>query len=176
MLPALDPKGASCIRQGPITALSGEELIIVQRDIVCTSAYTTCASTSRGVWASTCPELERAVPRPPSPPQRLPKPLAALRGDEQASWLCQGQEGHAPAILAQGWTGLVRRLAMECIDVATAPAALSLAEAWLLKGGAWHFGEDGSASWRIVLPDGAWAATLMTAGRSPAEAQRTLLG
>ena len=116
------------------------------------------------------------MPRPPSPPQRLPKPLAALRGDEQATWLCHSQDDGAPFIVVQGWTGLVRRLAIDCFDVAALPAALSKAEAWLLNDGTWHFGADGSASWRIVLPDGGWAATLMTEGRNLDQAKRALLG
>ena len=101
--------------------------------------------------------------------------MMALRSDATATWLCQGQEGDAPAILAQGWTGLVRRLAMDCLDVAAAPLAMNQAEAWLLEEGAWHFEEGGLVSWRIMLPDGAWAATLMPAGRSLEEARRTLL-
>lgn len=111
----------------------------------------------------------------PSPPQQLPVPLAALRGDETTTWLCQNQEGQAPTTLVEGWTGLVRRLAMECIDVATVPAALNLAETWLLEEGTWHFGDDGSASWRIVLPDGAWAAALIPKGCSLDQAKQALL-
>lgn len=116
------------------------------------------------------------MPRCTLPPRRLPKPLAALHGNEEPAWLCHSLDGGAPFIVVQGWTGLVRRLAMECIDVAASPTALRQAEAWLLDDGAWHFGQDGSASWRIALPEGAWAATLMTEGRSLDQAKQALLG
>ena len=113
---------------------------------------------------------------PTPPPQRHRELLAALRGDEAATWICYCQEDDAPFIVVRGWAGLVRRLAMDCIDVAASPMALSQAEAWLLDDGTWHFGADGSASWRIVLPDGAWAATQTIEGRKLEQAKRALLG
>ena len=101
--------------------------------------------------------------------------LAVLQGNEQLTWLCQSQGNDAPAVLVTGWSGLVRQLAMECIDVAARPHALTQAEAWLTEqAGNWHFGQNGAASWRIILPDGAWATMLMIAGLSLAEGRRML--
>jgi hypothetical protein len=116
-----------------------------------------------------------AVHRRASPQGRLSKIIDALRRNELVHWLCHSQEGGAPFVLVRGWTGLVRRLALDCIDIAASAAALSRAEGWLLREGSWHCRADGSASWRILLPDGAWAATLMTEGRSLDEAKRALL-
>ncbi len=115
------------------------------------------------------------MPRRPVSHDHIAAQLRLLRGDEQLRWLCQSQGDEAPAILVVGWSGLVRRLAIDCLDVAAGPAALAKAESWLLEEGVWHFGRNGTASWRILLEDGAWAATLMTEGRTLGEAQRTLL-
>ena len=89
--------------------------------------------------------------------------LAVLQGNEQLTWLCQSQGNDTtPGFLVTGWAGLVRQLAMDCIDFAAPPQALTQAEAWLIEGaGDWYFEPNGSASWRIILPDGAWSATLL---------------
>ena len=102
--------------------------------------------------------------------------LEALCNDERSGWLCQSQGNEAaPAVLVTGWMGLVHQLAIECIDFAASPQALAQANAWLTgHDGSWHFGQAGSASWRIILADGAWGATLMTAELTLAEARKNL--
>lgn len=101
--------------------------------------------------------------------------LATLSSNERAGWLCQSQGGEAPAVLVTGWSGLVRQLAIECVDLAASPPALAKAQSWLTGNqGSWHVGKNGSASWRILLPDGAWAATLMTNGLTIAKARKIL--
>ena len=99
--------------------------------------------------------------------------LNLLSSNERSSWLCQSQGNDAPAILVMGWSGLVRQLAIDCIDFAASSEALAKANSWLSGGdGVWHFGGNGSASWRIILPDGGWAATLMIAGLTLDEARK----
>ena len=132
------------------------------------------ASASAGVLGVSVAEGSPDVPRRPASHDHTAAQIRQLRGDELVGWLCQVQGDEAPAIQVMGWSGLVRRLAMDCLDVAAGPAALAEAEAWLLEEGVWHFGRNGAASWRILLPDGAWAATLMTEGRSLDEARRSL--
>ena len=104
------------------------------------------------------------MPHEPTGAQLAAQRLAVLQGNEQLIWLCQSWGNDtAPEIPVMGWTGLVRQLAMECIDVAASSQALTQAEAWLMGGvGDWHFEQNGSVSWRIILLDGAWCATLQT--------------
>ena len=107
--------------------------------------------------------------------QRTAERIAMLRCNEKMKWLCQSQGSDTPTVLVTGWSGLVRQLALECIDVSTRPQALTQAEALLTDpAGNWHFGENGGASWRITLPDGAWATMLMTGDLSLAEGRRML--
>ena len=112
---------------------------------------------------------------PHSKSQWTAQRIAMLRGNEQLKWLCQSQGNDAPTVLVTGWSGLVQQLATECIDVAAHPLALAQAEALLTDpAGNWHFGKNGAASWRIILPDGAWATVLMTGDLSLAEGRRML--
>ena len=114
------------------------------------------------------------MPRRADSHDRTAAQIRLLRSGEKTRWLCQCQGNEAPAILVVGWSGLVRRLAIDCLDVAAGPAALAKAEAWLMQEGSWHFGRNGDASWRIMLPDGAWATTVLAEGRSLDEARRAL--
>lgn len=147
--------------------------MFVHCNLACPRAYASHASfASLGVTCSG--DLPDVSPEPATLQQAAHR-LAMLRGNEQMNWLCQSQGNDAPAILVTGWSALVRQLAMECIDVTISAQAIAKAEAWLCDGyGTWHFGPNGAASWRITLPDGAWATMLMPAGLSIHEARKML--
>jgi hypothetical protein len=89
--------------------------------------------------------------------------LAAIKGDENRWWLCEGRGDGDHATLLLGWSRMVKLLAAECVNYDALPEHIAEAEAWLTRDADdWCFGRNGTAYWNVDFEDGGWAVTLVT--------------